>query len=439
MPFSDLRDRLRDIIQPPSTTPAAPAPRDTTPLRVRLENTLGGTWTENEFGRTFVVRRRFEPSERHGAQQVREMAAVVDRAAAGAGVLGAKDARLPFVFFDLETTGLSGGAGTYAFLVGCGRFEDGAFLAEQHLLVDFAGERSMLGFVADALSRAGTLVTFNGKSFDGPVVETRYLFHRETSPCSALPHFDVLHPARRFWGLGSDRGCSLSTLESKVLGVHRAGDVPGIEIPARYFHFIRHGDPRPLGAVFEHNRLDLLSLAGLTARLLLLLEMGPDAAGDAPEALALGRAYDRAGLHGRAEHAFTRAVILSGSHLNLSPAKVEALRLLAIGARRLRQYELAATRWRLLLEVPGCPRHVSREAMEALAVHHEHRARDLETAKTFALKGLELSAGAARGEAVRHRLARIERKIVSGQTALLPSFPLQPSGGSQRSAPRTSS
>jgi uncharacterized protein len=445
MATSSLRDRLRGVIQPASGQPApalaAPLvePRG---LLAPVESILGGEWKQNAAGRSFVVRRRSPASDSCGAHRIGDFASVVHRAAGSAALFGAMGAQPPFVFFDLETTGLSGGAGTHAFLVGCGGFdEDDGFVTEQHLMVDFAGERSMLGVVADDLSRAGALVTFNGKSFDAPVVETRYLFHRDTSPCSGLPHFDVLHPARRFWGLASDLGCSLTTLETQVLGVRRVGDVPGIEIPARYFHFIRSGDPRPLSAVLEHNRLDLVSLAGLAARLLTLAEAGPDAARHAYEALALGRVYERGGHSWRAEEAFERAVTLSGATIRLTLVKVEALRSLAIEARRSRRYELAAERWRRVLEVPGCPRQVSREAIEALAIHHEHRLRDLETAKTFALRSLGLDGEAAWGDAVRHRLARIERKMVSERGSLFPSSPSQPqlSCGSPTSALRTSS
>lgn len=439
-----LRDRLRSIIQPAGqVTAALPAPcrssEDAAALS-QVAGVLGGEWKQNAAGRSFVVRRRYAASGRYGAHRIGDFADVLQRAAAHAGLFGAVGARPPFVFFDLETTGLSGGAGTHAFLVGCGGFDDeGAFVTEQHLMVDFAGERSMLGVVADDLSRAGALVTFNGKSFDAPVVETRYLFHRATSPCSALPHFDVLHPARRFWGLATDLGCSLTALETQVLGARRVGDVPGIEIPARYFHFIRSGDARPLSAVLEHNRLDLLSLAGLAARLLTLAEAGPEVARHAGEALALGRVFERAGLAWRAGDAFERAVTLSGRSIREAPIRIEALRSLAMEARRSRKYDLAADYWRRVLEVPSCPPQISRQAVEALAIHHEHRLRDLGTAKTLALRSLELNGNPAWGDAVRHRLARIERKIVSERGSLFPSSPSQPSCGSPTSALRTSS
>ena len=180
---------------------------------------------------------------------------------------GGAPARPPFVFLDLETTGLSGGAGTYAFLVGCACFaDDGSFVVRQHLMISPAGEPAMLRAVSAELEAAGALVSFNGKSFDAPMLETRYLFHRLPWPAGGLAHVDALHPSRHFWGDAG--GCSLTVLESQVLGARRTGDVSGMEIPARYFQFLRTGDARPLEAVLEHNRLDLLSLAGLTSRLL---------------------------------------------------------------------------------------------------------------------------------------------------------------------------
>jgi hypothetical protein len=271
-------------------------------------------------------------------------------------------------------------------------------------------------------------VSFNGKSFDAPLLETRYLFHRLEWIGAALPHLDVLHPARRFWGSAIERAfharvdcagghvahnCSLVGLERQVLGVRRTGDVPGFEIPSRYFQFVRSGDGRPIAAVLEHNRLDLLSLAGLTARLLHLVSAGASAACDAREALALGRLYTRAGLDARAreayEHALSRAsmerarssLVGVGSSVAIH---IESARALAVCLRRARRFDEAAACWRQLLDVGGCPPHVAREATEALAIHHEHRVRDLAAAKVFALRNLETgihqgSAGAHREEA----------------------------------------
>ncbi len=292
------------------------------------------------------------------------------------------------------------------------------------------------------------------------MLETRCALHRLDSSWALRPHLDILYPARRFWGnagvpaSGGD-GCSLSALEMRVLDARRPGDVGGAEIPARYFRFLRTGDARPLAQVLEHNRLDLLSLAGLTSRLLHLLAEGPSAALSAREALALGCLYQRSGLDDRAEAAFERSVELAtrgspGSHIRpdaddpsqpeaLTSIRADALRRLARAARRARRFEAAASRWHEALDAPGCPPRIAREASEALAIHHEHRARDLSAAKVFALKILEYDSAAEMREQVGRRLARIEGKLVSDRRQPAPSLPLPPASGFLTSARRISS
>jgi hypothetical protein len=423
MDSSIFADRIRAIVRPRNAGieagrgpapegPSAPAGEHPPPLH-RVEQLLGGEWRPQAGASCFIVERRRDRTSSYGdetvgalADRLRESAAEAPLVAAGA------PARLPFVFVDLETTGLSGGAGTYAFLVGCGWCDEGGgFVTRQFMLTRFADERALLGAVATELARAGALVSFNGKSFDAPVLETRYLFHRLQSAGSCLPHLDVLHPARRFWRDEQEVStCSLVSLERQILGARRVGDVPGFEIPGRYFEFIRSGDARPLAAVLEHNRLDLLSLAGLTARLLHLVRSGPGAARNAREALALGRVYARAGLEARARDAFQRAADGAGTS---GAIRVDALRALALAWRRARRYDEAAACWRALLEAPVCPRHVAREATEALAIHNEHRVRDLAAAKAFALRNLEGALLPTAAAALQHRLARIDRKMAS--------------------------
>lgn len=438
---SGLTERLRGIIGGPQHTTAAPPLTDRRDVPADLA-ALGGEWR----GQCFVIERRRAPEDQHGCETVGAIADRLDRASGEATMLaGGAPAKPPFLFFDLETTGLSGGAGTHAFLVGCGWFDEGAFVTRQFMLTRFADERTLLGAVASELSRAGALVSFNGKSFDAPVLETRYLFHRLPWSGTDLPHVDVLHPARRFWGesyasrraaasaslwaaaprgLDVKKSCSLGVLETQILGARRRGDVPGFEIPERYFQFVRSGDARPLAPVLEHNRLDLLSLAGLTARLLELVRSGPRAARDARERLALGHVYARAGFDARAREAYADAVTACRSpRAAYDVVRVDALKSLALAWRRARQFDEAALCWERLLEMRGCPPHVAREATDALAIHHEHRVRDLEAAKIFALRSLETAAQPGRDDAARHRLARLERKLGTAATEPPRLFP----------------
>jgi uncharacterized protein YprB with RNaseH-like and TPR domain len=408
--MSSLSDRLRGIIKPNRVDVVERVAAAVDATAGDLETLLEGRW----YGHCFIVERRLPASKKYGRDTVGELAGRLNASASDAPlVCGTDAARPPFVFFDLETTGLSGGAGTQAFLVGCAWFEDdGSLTTRQYLLARYSDERAMLAAVAEDLGRAGAIVSFNGKSFDAPLLETRYLFHRIDWTPSQRPHIDVLHPARRFW---KEDDCSLVVLEQQVLGAWRDGDVSGYEIPARYFQFVRSGDARPLVEVFEHNRLDLVSLAGLTARLLEIVRGGPDYAENAREALALGHLYARARADGRALEAFERAVTLAVTSRSrrASILTTDALRALALAYRRARRFDEAARCWTALVE-SDCPSAIEREAIEALAIHHEHRRRDLESARLFAERNLDVSHRQHRESlklAARQRLARIERKL----------------------------
>ena len=446
----NLTDRVRGVLAPRSQTgePPAdrlalsgplPAPADAEPL----ESVLGGAWRSAGRGRVFVVQRKVDRSALYGSVRVDDCASGLERACERASLFTRTAVRPPLVFFDLETTGLSGGAGTYAFLVGLGWFsDDGYFVTRQYFLAEHSGEGPMLELVRQDLEGAGLLVSFNGKSFDAPVLESRCAFHRLGWIDTGRPHFDVLHPARRFWsGDEAEGGCSLVALERRLLGAGRTNDVPGFEIPARYFQFMRSGDAGPLAAVFEHNRLDLLTLAALTSRLLLIVEGGPAAAADAREALGLGHLYASAGLHAPAIEAFRRGVALkSASRRRDDGLTVMLLRSLALAARRTRAHDEAAVCWQQLMDLPACPSHIAREAAEALAIHHEHRRRDFMTARSFALRSLKREARPAWNDAVRHRLARLEKKLAgSSERPLFPSSSSLPFFGSRMSERRTSS
>jgi uncharacterized protein YprB with RNaseH-like and TPR domain len=414
--LSTLADRIRGVIaaNPQSTTNPQSI---TNPQSLRLD-CLGGGWRDG----CYVVERDWSPSAAHGRERLGEIATRLEIAADDAVLFsGGTIPKTPFAFFDLETTGLNGGAGTHVFLVGVGSFDGDRFVTRQFVMTRFADERPMLHAVAEVLRRAGALVSFNGKSFDAPVLETRYLFHRLSWFGGSTPHLDVLHPARQFWKRDD---CSLVALEKHLVGYRRVGDVPGFEIPARYFQFVRNGDAQPLAAVLQHNRLDLLSLAALTARLLHLARNGPLEARDAREAIALGRVYSREGMESRAYDAYSRAIALSRAPARAyDAARIDALRGLAVTCRRLRRFDEAAQRWQELLDIRGCPPAIAAEATEALAIHHEHRVRDLEAARSFALTLELLESRPSRAGAVKHRLGRLKRKLEGGSTSEVRSLP----------------
>jgi tetratricopeptide (TPR) repeat protein len=227
----------------------------------------------------------------------------------------------------------------------------------------------------------------------------------------------MLHPARRLWRArgewegSSEASCSLGTLEKLLAGVHRVGDVPGFEIPSRYFQFVRDGDARRLEGVLEHNRLDLVSLALVMARALTLVERGPAAAQSAYECFGLARIYDRAGRSDEAEASYLQAIDRLG-RVGRDPETLgDALRRLALCRRRAGRWAEAADAWQQLADLPRCPAPFRQEAREALAIHHEHRVRDLDTAHAHAQHLMGEQTSARRREAVAHRLRRLERKL----------------------------
>jgi uncharacterized protein YprB with RNaseH-like and TPR domain len=409
----------------------------------RVGEMLGGRPVSTPYGQCLVIDRRYEADRFHGDIRIEECEIrdteglrLLDPLLEFSGTDVSGSPRLGrTIFLDLETTGLSGGAGTIAFLVGCGYFDLGAFQVRQFLLASHASERALLAAVAEFFEGADLIVTYNGKTFDLPVMETRWLFHRITPPLEGVPHFDMVHPARRLWRHRSRSHsttrvgppfragvfeepqrsdatcCRLSTLERLLFDVTRVGDVPGLEIPGRFFGFVRSGDPRPLEPVLEHNRLDLVSLAAVTARAARLAQQGHEACRDCSEALALGRVYERAGSFERAEACFRGAAASDAPEV-----KAEALYRLALRFRRDRRYEEAASIWRDVLAWTERTRgkrslvELRQVAAEALAIHLEHRRRDLDGARTHALFALDQS-DVRRLDNVRHRLARIDRKL----------------------------
>jgi uncharacterized protein YprB with RNaseH-like and TPR domain len=166
------------------------------------------------------------------------------------------------LYLDTETTGLAGGAGTVAFLVGLAWWDSGTLVLEQILVRALGEEAPMLARIAERIAAASALVTFNGKSFDLPLLRTRFVLARMEMPPSP-PHLDLLHVARRVHGKRIRQGCRLVALERDVLGFERHDDVESGDVSACYLHFLRTGEARALLGVIEHNAWDVVAMAAL--------------------------------------------------------------------------------------------------------------------------------------------------------------------------------
>jgi hypothetical protein len=283
---------------------------------------------------------------------------------------------VPLVCLDTETTGLGTAAGTVAFLVGLGWWEGDRFVVRQLLLPDHGDEPALLAALGDALPPDAWLVTYNGRSFDWPLLATRFRLHHLPPPSHA-GHLDLLPLARQLWRhrLPDAR---LASVEHGVAGIRRADDLPGALIPERYFRFLRDGDGSLLGDVVRHNRQDVASLARLLAVLAGTLERSSDGSATHPGDLAgLGRAYLRRRRYADALGCFEAALPHAPRAPDPDPWRATlAERLAHDRARtlsRLGRHADASVAWLLLAEEGG---RLAAMAWIQVAKHREHRERD---------------------------------------------------------------
>jgi uncharacterized protein len=313
------------------------------------------------------------------------------------------------IFLDTETTGLSGGAGTVAFLVGVGRWSGSGFSVEQYLMRDYNEERAMLSGLRESLVDAQVLVTFNGKAFDIPLLQSRFVLARQRWPLAGVVHLDLLHPARRIWKmrLGS---CSLANLESQILDIERADDIPGHLIPQVYFRYVRTRNPQGLGSILCHNRQDIETLARLTLRL------GGIFSGQASEELApvdLFSAARYAHALGQREMAvrWNETALLRGLP---EDREVEAKKAKAARLKEQKKYSEAAELWRDLSERSAA---FLEDVQEELAIYHEHRKGDLEEALNLSERALAHLLDKTAQKKWRHRRDRVAMKLARHKPA----------------------
>jgi len=345
-----------------------------------------------------------------------------------------------WLFLDTETTGLSGGTGTYAFLIGIAWWDSGGLQVEQFLMRDFSEEHSVLLHLAERLAERPVLVTFNGKTFDWPLLESRYLMTRSIRVPQLAAHLDLLHPARALWKLrlGSVKLTELEehVLDAKRLGWDRADDVPSSMIPQFYFDYLRGRSVAPLAGVVRHNRNDLRGLAALFGKLNEMLgseQHGEDA--DGLDLFGLSRYLHRRGEAQRAEVACT-AARERGLPIGLDAVAQWEL---AKMAKKRGEHGAAAKIWE----------EISRDddwraaACEELASFQERRKKDYARALKYARQaivalrkqapaaqhGAQVTATVRRFERLSKKIARLEFRLQkSALTPPLLRTPARPSG-----------
>ncbi len=383
------------------------APASRAPSSAKLEELVQGQRRENEHGEFFLAETEVPLESFHGQVPLSRFRTVL---AESIPILSGEAELLGFdlpgaVFLDTETTGLAGGTGTAAFLIGLGFVDGDHFRVRQYFMRDYHEEAALLHGLAEDLRRFRHMVTFNGKLFDVPLLESRFRLNRALFPLSGVPHLDLLHPARRLWKLRLE-SCRLQSLEVALLGLRRHGDVPGELIPQMYFDYVRRRDARALCQVFRHNTTDVVSLAALAVLACQWVE--GDLAEHPLDVFSLGRVLERAERHEQSEATYRRA-LESGS----LRVRVPALLKLGERAKREARWDEAVALWQQAADDGDAT------ALRELCVYHEHRARDLERALHHAEEALRCAAaGELRPRRLRadfeRRRARLLRKLGRG-------------------------
>jgi hypothetical protein len=318
------------------------------------------------------------------------------------------------LFLDLETTGLAGGTGTVPFLVGLAYYRDERFKVTQFFLNEMAEEgrlvRELDQFVRDMGFKS--LVTYNGKAYDLPLVETRFTLHRTPCPLRGLPHLDFLFSARSLWQHKYD-SCRLFHLAQQIVQAERSEDIPSAEVPLRYFQYIRNGDFSLIDPILYHNQEDLLSLLGLVVAGAVLVERNREAAargdGDPMDLYGVARLFERAG-DAATSAALLEKALAGGRGLTAEVSQV-ARKKLSHHFKKNKDWDKALPFWQEMAagEEVDCFRELS--------MYFEHHAKDYGQAIQIATEGLALSKGKspAAEKDFEKRIARLMGKAAKGK------------------------
>jgi uncharacterized protein YprB with RNaseH-like and TPR domain len=374
-----------------------------------------GVEVSTPFGATYLIQTRYPVDYQHGKNRLSDIlqydTAIAAEIARQPSLRETSIERL--IFIDTETTGLVGGAGTIAFMIGVGTFAEDAFLLRQYFLREPSEERGMLFALQEDLESGEGFVSYNGRAFDLPLLEMRYMLGlRRHWSLTTWPQFDLLHPARRLWRWGLP-DCTLATLEKMQLDVQRTEeDVPGELIPDMYLDYLRSGDASQMARIVYHNAVDILTLVGLAAQVLDRYREDSSMLSGA-EALAVARWHHEAGRVDAAETAYLRAVESSKFDV-----RIDALRRYTTHLKRQDRRAEAVEGWRTLHSLaPDDP-----GPCVELAMYYEWHAQDLAQAQQWAQEALVcLSHWAAdwrRDQVwaeIEHRLERLARKMEQGE------------------------
>ena len=369
-----------------------------------IEDLVSGQVVFTPYGSHFETEQLFASAHRHGSYEISDLAELpADLLGALSDGAIASSAPGRWLFLDTETTGLAGGSGTYAFLIGVGSIGRDGFRVRQFFMRDYSEEASVLHALAEYIAQFDVLITYNGRSYDQPLLETRYTMCRARHPFGRLEHLDLLYGARRLFKLRLEN-CRLVNLENQILGFEREGDIPGEMIPYCYFEYLRSRRAHRLPPIFHHNVLDIVSLACLTG---VIPGFFQDAFRDPAsvqarhgvDLLGLARWLQMAGRLDEAHQTLRRAIDMGLPDQHLFAA------LYAAGLIEKKQGLLHAA-VATFTDLSLSPNPFRVRAYEELAMHYEHRERSF----PMALECVRAARNIADSEALRKRHLRLEAK-----------------------------
>ena len=366
-----------------------------------LEELVPGRTIATIFGEVFSLNHTYPEDRQHGHLPLKPL---TDHhwLAQWAKAPATPDLR-SLVFLDTETTGLSGGTGTMPFMIGAGRFIENQFVVEQFFVRNPAEETAQLAALSEFVEGVEGIVTYNGKAFDMPIINTRYIMQRLSNPFTAATHFDLLPYTRRIWKsrLGQ---CNLGNIERHVLGFEREQeDIPGYLVPDFYREYLFTGDATHMPGIFYHNEIDILSLSALFSWLAAILEDPSDERFTDPgDLISVGRVLEVLEREHLAEQVY------ASDRLQQLPDtdRQKSLLLRARLQKRKGNLDEASVLWQEAA-LAG-----SLEALIELAKYFEHHLCDYDSALRYTIQALEISTENPLTDSLLHRKSRLEDKFV---------------------------
>lgn len=373
-----------------------------------IDKVIEGSVITNDSGSFYLIEKKYPLTYKHGGYTLQKAISLdystLSKVVSDSGESLDLD---KMIFLDTETTGLSGGTGTVAFLIGIGFFEKDAFVLQQYFMRDYNEEASMLRILNEVFSSRKVVVTFNGKAFDWNLLQTRYTSNRLRIGIKNPVHVDLLYLSRVLWKQKLEN-CRLSSIEENILKLKRIDDIPGALIPSVYFKYLEDRNAKEIKKVIIHNEKDILSMVSLMCRINILLSDPLSEARDAFELLGAGRVFEKQGNFDLAMECFNKCTTSSNCYV-----RELSLKRLAFLHRKNSDYLKAVECLETILiysTAPNIPVKIE------LAKHYEHRVSEIR-------KALELVLGAITScsqvslmqelyfEDLKVRLERLKRKV----------------------------